>query len=39
MEMTTQTNNFSTEAIPMSTFQIPSGYNQVQPPMVQAMSK
>jgi hypothetical protein len=39
MEMTTQTHNFSTESIPMSIFQVPSGYKQVESPMVQAMSK
>jgi hypothetical protein len=39
MEMTTQTHNFSTESIPMSIFQIPSNYKQVESPMAQAMSR
>jgi hypothetical protein len=39
MEMTTQTNDFSSESIPPSVFEIPSGYKQVPSPMTQAMAK
>jgi hypothetical protein len=39
MEMTTQTHDFSHEAIPTSVFAVPSGFKQVESPMVQAMKK
>jgi hypothetical protein len=39
MEMTTQTHDFSHEAIPSSVFDVPSGFKQVESPMVQAMKK
>jgi hypothetical protein len=39
MEMTTQTNNFSREAIPSSVFEIPSGFKQVPSPMEQMMAR
>jgi len=39
MEMTTQTNNFSHESIPMSVFDVPGGFKQVESPMKQFMSK
>jgi hypothetical protein len=39
MEMTTQTKDFSSESIPPSVFEIPSGYKQVPSPMAQMMSK
>lgn len=39
MEMTTQTHDFSHEEIPSSVFAVPSGFKQVESPMVQAMKK
>jgi hypothetical protein len=39
MEMTTQTKDFSSESIPPSVFDIPSGYKQVPSPMEQMMAK
>jgi hypothetical protein len=39
MEMTAKTHDFSTEAIPSSVFQIPSGFKQVESPMEQMMNK
>jgi hypothetical protein len=39
MEMTTKTHDFSTESIPSSVFQIPSGFKQVESQMQQMMDK
>ena len=39
MEQTTKTHDFSTESIPPSVFQIPSGFKQVESPMAQSMNK
>lgn len=39
MEMTTQTHDFSSEAIPSSVFQIPAGYKQVESAEMQMMDK
>jgi hypothetical protein len=39
MEMTVQTHDFSTEAVPGSVFQIPAGFKQIQSPMEQMMNK
>jgi hypothetical protein len=39
MEMTTQTHDFSHDAIPPSVFQVPVGFKQVESPMAQAMKK
>lgn len=39
MEMTVSTHDFSGETIPSSVFQIPSGFKQVESPMMQAMDK
>jgi hypothetical protein len=39
MEMSTKTHDFSSEAIPGSVFQIPSGYKQVESQMEQMMNK
>jgi hypothetical protein len=39
MEMTAKTHDFSTEAIPSSVFQIPSGFKQVESQMQQMMDK
>jgi hypothetical protein len=39
METATKTHNFSTETIPSSAFEIPSGYKQVPSPLMQETSK
>ena len=39
MEMTTQTNHFSREAIPSSVYEIPAGFKQVPSPMEQMMAR
>jgi hypothetical protein len=39
MEMTTQTHDFSHEAIPPSVFDVPAGYKKVESPTEQMMDK
>jgi hypothetical protein len=39
MEMTTQTHDFSSEAVPSSVFQIPAGFKQVESPEMQMLNK